>query len=46
MPKCMSNHTMRKELEKINWKRVWLITLIVYTIGLLGSCIVNGVIYG
>jgi len=32
-------------MKGINWKRVWLIVMIGYVIGWLGSCTVLGVIY-
>lgn len=30
----------------INWKRVWLIALIVYTVGMFSKCTIEGMIYG
>lgn len=35
---------LKRELEKVNWKRVWLIVLIVYVIAYFGVCTMNGVI--
>jgi len=33
----------REELQKVNWRRVWLIVGIVYAISYMSVCTINGI---
>lgn len=35
---------LRRELERVNWSRVWLIVFIGLAIIIFGSCTINGIL--